>query len=287
MFSETGEQGGTPSVTFYGVRGSTPCSSDALRRYGGNTSCAVIEADDHPPIILDMGTGLREYGAVHGPKNPIDCVLLVTHLHWDHVQGLPFFGPVHNPQSKVTIYGPPHGDKSLAEAFDGLMKPPYFPICCADLPDGVQFMTMWDEVAAIGDAKVTARSVPHVGATNGYRVEIQGRTIVYISDHQEPLDDQTRVTPEVLELCADADLLIHDAQFTPEELAQRPDWGHCTPRFALEVAAQAGVETLCLFHHDPWHDDGMVDQLLAETREVAAELGVPNVIAAREGMTVA
>ncbi len=278
--------GGNPQVTFYGVRGSTPCSSDLLRRYGGNTSCVVLEHDGQAPIILDMGTGLREFGGVHGNKVPIEASLLVTHLHWDHVQGLPFFGPIHHPESNVRIYGPPFGEVELRDSFNGMMQPPYFPICCDQLPKGIDFVTMWDESLAIGDAKVTARSVPHVGATNGYRVEIGGKVVAYVSDHQEPLDDPTKVDPGVLELCADADLLIHDAQFTPDELLARPDWGHCTPRYALEVAAQAGVDTLAMFHHDPWHDDDMVDRLLDECIEQGRDLGVPNVIAAAEGMRV-
>jgi len=275
-----------PRVTFFGVRGSTPCSSDSLRRYGGNTSCVVIERDGHRPIVLDMGTGLREFGARWGNSRAIEASVLVTHLHWDHVQGLPFFGPIHNPNSKVQIYGPPHGDRGLLDSFQGLMQPPYFPICCDQLPTGVDFITSWEEKLAVGEAKVTTRSVPHTGATNGYRVELDGIIIAYASDHQEPVDDPTSVDEGVLELCEGADLVIHDAQFTHAELTARPDWGHCTPTYALEVAAQAGAKRLAMFHHDPWHDDDMVDELLDECREHANDRGVDEVIAAAEGLTI-
>lgn len=246
----------------------------------------VIEHDEMSPIILDMGTGLREYGAACGPGKPVDASILVTHLHWDHVQGLPFFGPVHHPESTVAIYGPPHDGCELRTCFEGLMQPPYFPIGCDHLPKGITFETAWDERLAIGDAKVTTRSVPHTGETNGYRIEIDGYVIVYAPDHQEPIGDPTFVDEGVLELCDSADLVIHDAQFTHEELAARPDWGHCTPTYALEVAAQAGVKKLCMFHHDPWHDDDMVDHLLAQTIEEARDRGLDNVVAAAEGQTI-
>ena len=275
-----------PKVSFFGVRGSTPCSSDRLRRYGGNTSCVVVERSGMAPIVLDMGTGLREFGARWGNGNAIEASILVTHLHWDHVQGLPFFGPVHHPNSKVDIYGPPHDGQDMLTSFDGLMQPPYFPICCDQLPEGIGFHTAWDEGMAIGEAKITTRSVPHTGETNGYRIEIGGYVIAYASDHQEPVDDPTKVDAGVLELCDGADLVIHDAQFTRGELAARPDWGHCTPSYALEVAAQAGAKQLCMFHHDPWHDDDMVDELLADCVEEAHDRGVEQVIAAAEGMTI-
>ena len=275
-----------PRVSFFGVRGSTPCASDALRRYGGNTSCVVVERDDHRPIILDMGTGLREYGGCVGNGNAIEAAILVTHLHWDHVQGLPFFGPIHNPNSEVEIYGPPFGEQDLRTAFNGMMQPPYFPICCDHLPKGIEFKTSWEDSFVFGDAKVTTRSVPHVGDTNGYRIEIDGYVIAYLPDHQEPIGNAGYVDPGVIELCAEADLVMHDAQFTAGELAARPDWGHCTPSYALEVAVQSGAKTLCMFHHDPWHDDEMVDELLEECREEAKDRGMDSVIAASEGMTL-
>ncbi len=273
-------------VTFYGVRGSTPCSSDALRRYGGNTSCVVIENDDQAPIVCDVGTGLRNFGAAWGQVRPVEATMLISHLHWDHVQGLPFFNPIHHHNSAVTLYGPPHGEQSMRESFSGLMRPPYFPICCDQLPRGVRFLDAKSESFVVGDAKITAGNVPHVGDTNGYRIEIDGVVIAYLPDHQEPVGSPTSVAASVLELCDGADVIIHDAQFTAEELKSRPHWGHCTPRYALEVAAQAGVDRLVLFHHDPWHDDDTVDSLAQMCREEAKDLGVRHVIAASEGLVL-
>jgi phosphoribosyl 1,2-cyclic phosphodiesterase len=278
--------GADPRLTFYGVRGSTPCSSDELRRYGGNTSCVVLEADDQAPIVLDMGTGLRQFGADWGHVRPVEATLLVTHMHWDHVQGLPFFNPIHHHNSVVKIYGPPTGSSSLRETFDGMMRPPYFPICCDELPRGVEFIDARRESFVVGHAKIVAGDVPHVGQTNGYRIEVGGMIIAYLPDHQEPVGRPDHVASSVLELCDGADVLIHDAQFTPEEFAIRPQWGHCTPRYALEVAHQAGVDRLVLFHHDPWHDDDTIDTLAGVCREEAHDLGVHDVIAAAEGMVI-
>lgn len=271
-------------VSFYGVRGSTPCSSDRLRRYGGNTSCVVLEADDHPPIIFDMGTGLREYGLVVGQRDDFEASILVTHLHWDHVQGLPFFGPLHAPDAKIDVYGPPHDQEELDAVFAGLMKPPYFPISCEELNGNVCLTTLWNESLAIGDAKVTTREVPHTGETNGYRVELHGTSVAYVSDHAQPVGSN-EVADSVLDLVDGVDLLIHDAQFTEAEFAERPHWGHCTPFYALEVARQAGAKRLALFHHDPFHDDDQVDELQRQCQDLAHEAGI-EVLSAFEGLTL-
>jgi len=273
-------------VTFYGVRGSTPCSCDANRRYGGNTACVSIDFPGADPIVLDLGTGLRFWGRSFGPDQPFVGHALVTHLHWDHVQGLPFFAPVLRPGSRLDIYGPPPGECTLEEAFDEFMGPPYFPVRVADLPGDIRFHTVDDEHFAIGDVEVTARSVPHIGPTNGYRLERDGLAIAYISDHQQPLDGSLDVPDAVLELCDHADLVIHDAQYTAAEFETKAHWGHCTVEFAVAVAAQSGARRLALFHHDPEHDDALVDALARRADERARQLGVAEVLAASEGTTL-
>jgi phosphoribosyl 1,2-cyclic phosphodiesterase len=275
-------------VTFYGVRGSTPCPNDDNQRYGGNTSCAVIEADDHDPIVLDLGTGLRTWGETFAVDSTFRGHALVTHVHWDHVQGLPFFAPVLRAGSTLQVYGPPpdtEGIRTLGDCFEQFICPPLFPVCIDDLPGKIEFHTIRDTDLVVGDAKVTVRDVPHTGLTNGYRIELEGVTVVYISDHQMPLDGSHAVTDDVLELCAGADLLIHDAQYTPEEFAARPDWGHCTVEFAVHVAAEAGARRLALFHHDPTHDDDFLDCLVQRARLMAGRR-VEEVLGASEGLTI-
>jgi len=273
-------------VTFYGVRGSTPCSCDANRRYGGNTACVSVDFPGADPIVLDLGTGLRFWGSSFRPDRPFAGHALVTHLHWDHVQGLPFFAPVLRPGSRLDIYAPPPGDATLEEAFDEFMAPPYFPVRVADLPGEMHFHPVSDQTFAIGDVGVTARSVPHIGPTNGYRLERDGVSVVYISDHQQPLDGSMTVPDSVLELCDHADLVIHDAQYTAAEFESKAHWGHCTVEFAVQVAAQSGARRLALFHHDPEHDDAMLDDVARRADERARQLGVDQVVAASEGCTL-
>lgn len=273
------------NVTFWGVRGSTPCSSEANKRYGGNTACVSVEAADHDPIVFDLGTGLRFFGE----SIPVDRIFrglaLVTHLHWDHVQGLPFFVPIHRAGASLTVCGRSE-EGTLRGAFEQFMRPPFFPVRPADLFGDIDFHDMVRTDFEWGRARVSVRDVPHTGHTNGYRVEIDGLSIAYVSDHQEPVGDLT-IADSVLELCDGADLVIHDAQYEPHEFAMKSDWGHCTVAYAVRVAAEAGAKRLALFHHDPSHGDDVVDRLLAEARELAVGSSVVEVLAAAEGLTLA
>jgi len=279
-------QGGTTlNVTFYGVRGSCPCPSESNARYGGNTACVALEAEegDEPPIILDLGTGLRRLGEGQPCDGTFRATALVTHLHWDHVQGLPFFAPVDRVGATFDIYGPEQEEGPLGEVFGGFMRPPYFPVTFTELRGDIRFHGVSTDELVIGGAKVMVRPVPHVGATVGYRIEWGGSSVAYISDHQAPLDLR-RVADSVLELCDGVDLVIHDAQYTPAEFAERAHWGHCTIDYAVLVAKEAGARRLALFHHDPAHDDDRMDGLLEGARCLGAMAGLDEVLAAAEGL---
>ena len=273
------------NVSFFGVRGSTPCACRDLARYGGNTACVALEAPGHDPVVLDLGTGLRFWGETQPQDGTFRGSALVSHLHWDHVQGLPFFVPVLRPGARLDIYGPPSESMSLEAAFHEFLRPPFFPVEVKDLEGEIVFHDMLDEDLAVGDAKVTSRSVPHVGRTAGYRVELAGTTIAYISDHQAPPDGTFTVDDNVLELADGVDLLIHDAQYTAEEFPAKATWGHCTIDYAVHVAAEAGAKRLALFHHDPSHDDETLDGLATAAVAAGEERGV-EVLAAYEGLTV-
>jgi phosphoribosyl 1,2-cyclic phosphodiesterase len=273
------------NVTFWGVRGSTPCPCDANRRYGGNTACVSVEAPGLDPIVFDLGTGLRFFGEAFPADEAFRGIALVTHLHWDHVQGLPFFVPIHRPGSKLTICGR-NGEGSLKSAFDTFMQPPFFPIRAVDLAGEIEFRDVASTSFEWGRARITVADVPHTGATNGYRVDVDGVSIAYVSDHQQPADDGA-VSESVRALCDGADLVIHDAQYEPHEFAVKADWGHCTVEYAVRVAAEAGAKRLALFHHDPSHGDDVIDRILVDARRFAEGTSLVEVVAGAEGLTVA
>lgn len=276
------------NITFWGVRGSTPCPCADNQRYGGNTACVTIERPGHDPIILDLGTGLRFFGKTQPCDGTLSATAFVTHIHWDHVQGLPFFTPVLAPGARLTVHAPrPQPDLSLGEAFGEFMRPPYFPVRAEQLHGHIDFVDLADgDVTEVDGAVVHSRSVPHVGETHGYRVEVDGMVIAYISDHQQPTDGTDRVADGALALCEGADLVIHDAQFVPEEFARKSSWGHCTVDYAVHVAASAGAKRLALFHHDPERNDAAVDALVRHARHLGEERGLDEVIAAAEGTTL-
>ncbi len=279
------------NVTFYGVRGSCPCSGESYRRYGGNTSCLLIGIEGDEPLIVDMGTGLRALGdvllkegrAVGAP--PLRATALLSHLHFDHILGLPFFGPLQDPDARLTVHGPAQSTGSLKDALHAAVQPPVFPIHMDEFGGEIVMIDTWDEDFSIGSAKIMARSIPHSGATLGYRIEAEGRTMAYLPDHQGPLDHHT-ISDAVLELCHDVDLLVHDGQYTEDEFSSKADWGHSTAAFAVHVAAESGARRLVLTHHDPSHDDDTLDQILSEARLLPEAKALDDVSLAHESQSI-
>jgi phosphoribosyl 1,2-cyclic phosphodiesterase len=255
-------------------------------RYGGNTACVALSAPGEAPIVFDLGTGLRAFGDTQPLDGSFVGHALVTHIHWDHVQGLPFFAPADRVGARFDIYGPQQDEGSLESVFEDFMRPPYFPVRIGDLRGEYRFHEVLKDDLTIGSARVAVRPVPHIGPTVGYRVTMAGRVVTYISDHQAPLDLET-VSESVLELASSADVLIHDSQYTREEFAEKSHWGHCTTDYAVRVAREAGVARLVLFHHDPAHGDDRMDGLLELARAESTRVGGPEVVAAYEGLCLA
>jgi phosphoribosyl 1,2-cyclic phosphodiesterase len=280
---------GAMRVGFHGVRGSTPCEGSQYARYGGHSSCVTLETDTHAPIIFDLGTGLRAYGEKLGGTREFHGTVLLSHLHWDHVQGLPFFAPIHDPNSTLAVHGPVQADGTLADVFGQMMRPPFFPIRPEGLNGTVNFIDTADDDFPAGLAKVRSRWVRHVGPTLGFRVEWQGVSVAYVPDHGPgccPDDPDDFVPEEILELCDGVDLLIHDAQHTAHEYEPKRHWGHSTVDYAVHVARESGARKLVLFHHDPCHGDDDLDRIEIEASDRAAALGAPEVIAAHEGLEI-
>jgi phosphoribosyl 1,2-cyclic phosphodiesterase len=273
-------------VTFHGVRGSTPCHGDDIQQYGGNTSCVSVAIPGEAPVIFDMGTGLRYFGQSQPLDGSFRGTCLLTHFHWDHTQGLPFFTPILKAGSELDIYAPAQEDgRSVQEVFAASIRPPLFPIPIDLFPGTIRFHDVSDSEFDIGDVHVTARLVPHVGATVGYRIDWHGRSVAYISDHQQPYDGSYSVSAGALDLARDVDLLIHDSQYSEAEFELKSTWGHCTPRYAVWLACHARAKTLALFHHDPMRVDGDLEATLAGLRVEGARGGV-EVVAAAEGLTI-
>jgi phosphoribosyl 1,2-cyclic phosphodiesterase len=281
---------GAVNVTFYGVRGSCPCSGDRYRRYGGNTSCLLVEVEGDEPLILDLGTGLRALGdvllkEVRALGAPLHATALLTHLHFDHILGLPFFGPLQDPGARLTLHGPAQAKGSLKDALHAAVQPPVFPIHMDEFRGEMIMIDTQDEDFSIGSAKVMARSIPHSGNTLGYRIEADGRSMAYLPDHQAPLDRRS-ISDAVLELCHDVDLLVHDGQYTENEYLTKADWGHSTAAFAVHVAAESRAKKLVLTHHDPSHDDRELDRILTQARHLPEAKGIEDLSSARESQSI-
>lgn len=274
-------------VTFFGVRGSTPSHGDEITRYGGNTSCVVVRAPEQEPLFFDIGTGARKFGVGLAQHGTFHGTCLLSHLHWDHMQGLPFFAPLLSEGSSLDIYAPAQDDgRGVEEVMAAVIRPPMFPVTIDELPGAVRFHDTADSEFQVGGLRVIARNVPHVGPTLGYRVEFHGRSVAYISDHQQPHDGSFAISDGVRELAEGVDLLIHDAQYTTSEFSAKSTWGHCTIDFAMWVAEQCHVGTLALFHHDPTRTDVALDEV-ARCAQVTADGRGFEAFVAYEGLTVA
>lgn len=249
----------------------------------------AVDTGSGPPIVLDLGTGLRPLGidlaAAVARDNGIHLTAFLSHLHWDHIIGLPFFPPLHHPGTTLDVYGPPQQGGTLHDVFERVLHPPFFPIKVEELRGVVQFKEALDEDVMVGEAKVVVREVPHVGRTLGFRIEAGGASVAFVTDHQQPLNPMV-VDQNVLELCDGADLVILDAQYTEDEFRMRPHFGHSTIAYAVHVAREAGARQLALFHHDPLHLDDDIDRLLTYARSLDDATHLEKVLAASEGLSL-
>ncbi len=278
-------------VTFFGVRGSCPCAGDRYRRVGGNTSCTAIRLDGEAPLVLDLGTGLRALGDVlrasaRREGSPLRASALLTHLHFDHILGLPFFSPLLDPGAVLTIYGPSQEEGTLRETLASAVQPPFFPVQMTDAAGEIDIREVDDQEFTVGAFTVRAARVQHPGRTLGFRVDAGGSSLAYLPDHQAPLDRRT-VAPGVRELCDGVDVLLHDAQYTDDEFSSKSAWGHSTVAYAVRVAAECSARRVLLFHHDPSHGDREMGVLLRRARRLPDARRVDDVSVAVEGMTVA
>jgi phosphoribosyl 1,2-cyclic phosphodiesterase len=274
-------------VTIWGCRGSLAAPGRQTVRYGGNTSCVEVRTAERS-LILDAGTGLRPLSQQFG-DGPQRVDLLLTHLHMDHLEGLGFFLPLWQPETELHIWGPPSPTRNLEERIGRYLSPPLFPIDVADVPATVVFHDVPEEPWELAGVQITAAPIAHPGPTVGFRIESEDASVAYLPDHEPALGaDLSRIEDEWIpgfDLAAGVDLLLHDAQFTDVEYPGRVGWGHSSVTDAVTFALRAGVRRLVLFHHDPWHADGDLDELEDVARALWDGAGEPPLLA-REGMEI-
>jgi phosphoribosyl 1,2-cyclic phosphodiesterase len=270
------------TLTFWGVRGSIAASGPETIRHGGNTSCVSIEHEG-VLVILDAGTGIRKLGTrllSEGRPGGIEGSILLSHEHWDHIQGLPFFAPAFSPGHRFVIYGEPknHG---LEEIIRSQMQAPYFPIDLDAFEASIRFVEVGpgQEIPLGHGVRATTHRLNHPNGALGYLLHVDGKRVAYVTDHEHGLG---RLSPEVLDMARGADILIHDSQYDRDLLRRdRTGWGHSAWEDAVDLAIEAGVQTLFLFHHDPDATDEELDHRLARACE-----RFPGTRMAREGLTV-
>jgi CheY-like chemotaxis protein/phosphoribosyl 1,2-cyclic phosphodiesterase len=274
-------------VRFWGTRGSIATPGPDTNFFGGNTSCVELTTDAGDILIFDCGTGAHRLAAklMAQGNTAINANILIGHTHWDHIQGFPFFTPAFVKGNAVAIYGPEGSHGSLHDVLAGQMESTYFPVELKQLPAEITYHDLTEGIHRIGSARVATQFLHHPAVTLGYRIEADGIAVVYLVDHESFCDDLLRAPSEPgridtnmhegdrrhAKFMADADLVIHDAQYTPEEYGAKKNWGHSTYEYVVRIAAAAGVRQVALTHHDPSHDDHVVAEIERKARALALQ----------------
>ncbi len=291
-------------LKFWGVRGSIPTPGADTVFYGGNTSCIEIRAENQI-IILDAGTGIRPLGVALNSEFrglPVSLTLLISHTHWDHIQGFPYFLPAYNPKNKISILGFEGARKGLENILSAQMESSYFPISMCELPSHVSIQELKDVNFNIGSIRVQAEFLNHPGICTGYRIFTSDGSISYLTDVElfqrmraqklpqassEEQDFARQQDERLADFVRDSDVLILDAQYDVAEYESHVGWGHSCMEDSVAFAIEAGVKRLFLFHHDPDHTDEIISRFVARGREIALEKGSKLIVeAAREGLEV-
>ncbi|HEX9620203.1 MAG TPA: MBL fold metallo-hydrolase [Polyangiaceae bacterium] len=285
-------------VRFWGTRGSIPTPGYATRRYGGNTSCVEMRVDD-TRFICDGGTGLRELGLqlLQSEARPADVHMLFSHMHWDHIQGFPFFLPAYETDMSLHVYEVAAGEDRIRRLLHGQMRSEYFPVTFSDLGARIVSGDLGDGETSVEGVKIRCFEQNHPGRSFAYSFEKDGKRVVYATDNEVDLTLENReqsmekfsalrkIPPALVAFARGADLLIADGQYTDEEYAAKVGWGHARANTVVDLAVQAEVKQCAIFHHDPMHSDDDIDRIVEQARERAASFGSnATLFGAREGL---
>jgi phosphoribosyl 1,2-cyclic phosphodiesterase len=278
-------------LKFWGTRGSIAVPGPDTVLYGGNTACLEIVCSSGERIIMDAGTGIRALGQALARETPVDCAVFITHTHWDHIQGLPFFAPLFTPGNKIAIYGTfdPINGKGLKEILAGQMDYNYFPVRSAEFKADVDYESLREgQRVVVGQVRVTPILMNHTVLAFGYKVEHQGRAVFYTGDHEdyaniydpgdEAHDDYQAIIAQkrgqLVDFLRGVEVMVADGQYTDEEYPTRAGWGHSTPGMCLDLAKAAGIPRLYLTHHEPSRVDSQLEAMLDDLRARRQVLGV-------------
>jgi CheY-like chemotaxis protein/phosphoribosyl 1,2-cyclic phosphodiesterase len=279
-------ESGNGLYRLWGTRGSIPVSGPGFVRHGGNTTCMEVTVGDDR-IIFDAGTGIRDLGLSLMSGKPRRLHLFITHTHWDHIQGFPFFTPAYVPGYDITIYASPHVDKDLKSIFEGQLDRAYFPVQLEDMQARMRFVNLADQPVTIGDVQVAWESVFHPSPTVGYKIRTMGRTIAFLPDNEfmkgylDPPETIAKgvkgfsIHARLLEFLAGVDVLIHEAQYLNEEYVTKIGWGHTSLSNACALVKLTRPGRWIVTHHDPLHEDAFLQEKLNLTRYVLRRLGSP------------
>src|SRR5436305_196320 len=280
-------------VRFWGTRGSIPKPGPNTLKYGGNTSCVEVGSAAGTIVMLDCGTGEVSLGAelMQSGKKPLHGNVLISHTHWDHIQGLPFFAPLFVPGNEWDVYAPRGFAQSVRETLAGQMQSTYFPVELEQLGAAIRYHDLTEGVFTLGDIKVSTQYLNHPALTLGYRLEADGVTVVYACDHEPHSRALAYGSGELggqdqrhAEFLAGADLLIHDAQYRAVEYEGKIGWGHSTLEYVIAIAELADVKRVALTHHDPMRDDDTIDKEVEALRtRLKAQGSSLEVVGAAEG----